>query len=94
MSVPAVEVSSSPEIASQRLRNLLEVFNLLIMLRKKAQEHHAGKRVYEAYVGHPLPRDLGKQDILLNLDESENYLRFVFNATIVFVVSILDDLLE
>jgi hypothetical protein len=64
------------------------------MLRKKAQEHRAGKQAYEAYVGHPPPRDPGKQDILLNLDESENYLRFVFNATIVFAVTVLDDLLK
>jgi len=84
----------SPETALERLRNLLEVFNLLIMLRKKAQEHHEGKRVYEAYVGHPLPRDPGQQDILLDLDESKDYLRFVFNATIVFAIAVLEGLLK
>ena len=94
VALPTVEASSSPEAASKRLRSLLEVFRLLIELHKKAQDHHAGKQVYEAYVGHPLPRDPGKLDILLDIDESEDYLRFVFNATIVFVVSILDDLLE
>ena len=94
VSVRAVESISSPETALERLRSLLEVFNLLIMLRKKAQEHRAGKQVYEAFVGHPLPGDPGKQDILLNLDESEDYLRFVFNATIVFAVAVLDGLLK
>ncbi|MFA4932583.1 MAG: hypothetical protein WC625_06745 [Caldisericia bacterium] len=94
VALPSDEAVSPPEAASERLRNLLEVFGLLVELRKKAQEHHAGKRVYELYVRHPLPHDPGKQDILLNVDESENYPRFVFNATIVFVVSIMDDLLE
>jgi len=95
VSVPSVEASSSSaETASERLRNLLEVFRLLIELRKKAQERRADKRVYEAYVGQPLSRDPGKQDILLSIDKSESFLPFVFNATIVFAVAVLDDLLE
>jgi hypothetical protein len=95
VSVPAVEASSSfAEAASERLLNLLKVFNLLIMLRKKAQEHQAGKQVYAAYLHIPLLRDPGKPDILLDIDESESFLPFVFNATIVFAVTVLDDLLK
>jgi hypothetical protein len=95
VALPSVEASSSSaEIASERLRNLLEVFRLLIMLRKKAREHHADKQVYAAYLYIPLLRDPGKPDMLLGIDESESFLPFVFNATIVFAATVLDDLLK
>jgi hypothetical protein len=86
--------SSSAEAASERLRNLLEVFRLLTRLRKKAQEHHTEMKAYAAYGHFPLLRDPNRPDILIDIDESESFLPFVFNATIVFAVTVLDNLLE
>ena len=95
VALPSVEASSSSaEAASERLRNLLEVFRLLIVLRTKAHEHHTEMQAYAAYLRIPLPLDPNRPDILLDIDESESFLPFVFNATIVFTATVLDDLLE
>jgi len=94
VSVLAVESISSPEAASERLENLLGVFGLLITLRREAQEHHAEMHTY-ARMGHfQLSRDPSNPDILMDIAESEKFLPFVFNATIVFAVAVLDGLLK
>jgi hypothetical protein len=94
VALPTVEAYSSPETAAERLRSLLEVFRLLIMLRKKAQEHHVDKQVYAAFLHTPLLRDPGKLDTLLDIDESQSLLPFVSSAILVFAVTVLDNLLK
>lgn len=95
LSVPAVEADSSlAEAASERLQNLLGVFGLLIALHREAQEHHAEMNLYAKVAHSPLLRDPSDPDILMDIAESEKFLPFVFNATIVFAVTVLDDLLE
>lgn len=95
LSVPVVEASlCSVETASERLENLLGVFQLLITLRTEAHEHHGEMQVYATYLHTSLPRDPNRPDTLIDIDESETFLRFVFNATVVFAVTVLDDLLE
>jgi len=91
---PEVEGISPPEAASKRLRNLLEVFEHMIALLTEARKHNAEMQAYATSLRIPLPRDPNKPDVLVDIDESEIFLPFVLNATIVFVVSILDDLLE
>ncbi|MBA4364791.1 MAG: hypothetical protein C0398_02145 [Coprothermobacter sp.] len=87
VALPSAEVSSSSaETASERLLTLLKVFNLLIKLHTDAQKHDTQMRAYATYLRIPLPPD--------PIDEPEDYFRFVFNATIVFAVTVLDDLLK
>lgn len=94
VSVLAVESISSPEAASERLQNLLGVFGLLITLRREAQEHHAEMNLYAEVAHSPLLRDPSDPDTLMDIAESKSFLPFVFNATMVFAVTILDDLLK
>jgi hypothetical protein len=91
---PCSEDISSPETASERLQDLLEVFRLLIQLRRQAHDHHSDMKAEAAYLHSLLVRDPNKPDILNDIDESAKLLPFVLNATTVFAVTILDDLLE